>query len=269
MDELTDALEVLECAHRWNEWGARTIHELAKASKAVVERNHSLLDWSRINEPKKPEILLPHDNDIVTSTRRGRVLESREEERVFIRNFLVASGLTNGDWVDKRPLDAKHQLMAKPTQTTSHRQRKQQDFKVPGSVSFERWSIAAQANKKKLMNEHILCDFIGELLKHEMVLQKYAQPGINPTASLHEHERKEQTLVQKVWNNLQTYPTPTSDGIYTTVQLFVERDLKAQNPTSLEVVQVIRELEDMIYESLVQELLQELKLSATVSNFKA
>lgn len=228
---------------------------------AAVERNQSFLDWSRKIEPKKPEILLPHDNNIVTSTRQGRVLESREEERVFIRDLLVASGLTNGDWVDKHLLDAKHKHIV---QRPHIRHKQQEDFGVPGSVPLKRRFTAEQKTKKKLVDQHILYDFVEELLRHELVLRKCAQPGIYLTTLIHEHEHKGQALVQKVWNNLQTCPSPASNGICTKAQLVLERDLKAQEPTLVEAYEVARELEEMIYENLVQELLEELKQVAAL-----
>lgn len=251
--ELADALEALECAHRWNEWGARTLHELTRASKAAAERNHLLPGWSSKNGHKdhvqlseKPEILLPHDDDVIMSTRRGRVLESRGEERELIRDLLVASGVTNGDWVDKHLLNAR-QHVVNPTQTTP--------FKLTanvGSISFER-------RNKKLAEKRILYDFVEELLRHELELRKYAQPGIiNLAPSTYEHEPKGQALVQRVWNNLQICPSPASEDICTIVHRILQRDLKSQGSAWVEKAEVMEELENMIYEDLMQELLEEL-----------
>ncbi|KAG0580499.1 hypothetical protein KC19_4G177700 [Ceratodon purpureus] len=256
---LQDALEALECAHRWNEWGARTLHQLARASKAAVERNHSLLDWPRIDKPKRPKILLPHDDDIVISNRQGRVLESREEERVFIRDLLVGSGLTNGDWVERHLLDATHEHIVQRPYT---RYKHQEDF--PEVVLLKRKFTAEQRNKRRVMDRHILCDFVEELLRHELVLRECAQLGIYLTTLRDGHELKGQALVQKVWNKLQTCPAPASNGICTTVQLVLERDLKDQDPTLVEVYEVGQELDEMIFENLVQELLEELQQVAVL-----
>jgi hypothetical protein len=226
---LADALEALECAHRWNEWGARTLRQLARASKAAAEKNHdSVLDW---HPRRKPEILLlPHDHDIGGFTRQaGRVLESREEERVVLRDLLDAH------------LQHQH-IVQRPY------------------VPHKRRIAAGQRNQKKLVDRHILHDFVEELLRHELVLRECAQPGM-----MREHEHQGQALVQKVWNKLQTFPSPASGGTCTAVQLVLQRDLQAQEPTLVEVAEVVRELEERIYQSLVQELLEELKPAAVLT----
>jgi len=256
--ELADALEALECAHRWNEWGARTLHELARASKAAAERKHLLLSWSCKHERKdgiqKPELLLPHDNDVTMPTRRGRVLESREEERVFIRDLLVASGITNGDCVDKHHLLNARLHDISPTQTTPYRL-----ITKDGSVPFERRSAAAERrNKKKLLEKRILNDFVEELLRHEFEFRKCIQLRMSLAQSIPEHEREGQALAQRVWNHLQICPFPASDDTYTAVQNILQRDLKSQGSTWVEMAEVMEELDKLIYQDLMQELLEEL-----------
>lgn len=182
---------------------------------------------------------------------------------MFIRDLLVVLGFTNGDWVEKHPLDGKRQHIVKRTYT---RHKQQEEFRAPGG---ERRFTAEQENKKKLVDQNLLHDFVEELLRHELVLQRCALPGINLITLMHGHEHTGQALVQKVWNNLQTCPSP-SDGICTAVQIVLRRDLKAQDPTWVEVAEVIQELEGMIYEKLVQELLGELQqvLSGRVQNLR-
>lgn len=238
--ELADALKALECAHRWNEWGARTLQELARASKAAAEQNKFLLGWAQLSE--RPEILLPHDNDVTVSTRRGRVLECREEEREFIRDLIMVSGLTNGE---NSLLNARQHVVNR--KQIPHRLNANSE-----SISFEK----SRNSKKKLVEKRILYDFVQELLRHELELRKCAQLGIN---LIHEHERQGQALLQRVWNHLQICPIPASDDVCTTVGSILQRDLQSQGlGFRVEMAEVTEDLERMIFEDVMQELLREL-----------
>uniref|UniRef100_A0A7I4DH58 DUF4378 domain-containing protein n=1 Tax=Physcomitrium patens TaxID=3218 RepID=A0A7I4DH58_PHYPA len=265
---LQDTLAALECAHSWNEWGTRTLHQLAKTSKATVDRNHQLQDSSCIHRHKdhirlgeEPEIFLPYDNDAMKSTRQGRVLESREEERAFVRNLLIVSGLTKGTLADKQLLNAKQHIINQTSKTIHRQHWRKEDLRAldnAGNFTFKR-RIKLGQNPKKLVDRRILYDFIEEQLNYELLLRKYAQPGINLTALLHDYERNGQELVQKVWNNLQTGSSPNRSDTCKTERSMLQKDLKTQDLDFIcETVEVITVIEKMIYGSLVQELLKDL-----------
>lgn len=203
---------------------------------------------------RQSDILLPHDNDVIGSTRKGRVLDSREEERQFIRDLLVASGITNGDWVDKHHLLNAMQHVISPAQKTPYRMTAKD-----GSFSSERrLAVAERRNKKKLIEKRTLHDFVGELLTRELEFRKCAQIGMNLALSRPEYQWKGQAIVQKAWNQLQTCPS-ASDDICTTVQNILQRDLKSQPGSSwVEMTEVMEELDKMIYQDLMQDLLEEL-----------
>lgn len=208
------------------------------------------------------EMQLPHDTKAMCG-RKGTSIADRDEEREFVRDLLVVSGVTKDHWIDES--SSRGHIM-NPVWLAKYEKRcRREDRKALANVEeafLNGWCKSKQEKEKELLDRRALFDCLNELLAQKLIVHANPQPWVEAIPLRAVQNSEGQHLVQEIWEELQEIPSATSEDVCDTVQSILQKDLGPRGLKwahfGIEIGEIGIEVEKLIYKDLVDEVVKEL-----------
>lgn len=187
----------------------------------------------------------------------GTCLRNFDDERAYVRDLVMASGLTDESSSPHCFWSATGYIID-PSIFDRLQQRTQTNNLY--FVSQKRRKSAA-LREKEALDQRILFDSVNE------IMDRILEPHLKPLPLIRGPQMRKRPagsrLIQEVWDKLQSTPCAPSEDVVETVYSILQKDLVASQDDHWvgcdgELVQVCAEIERMIVKDLVQETVEDL-----------
>jgi hypothetical protein len=211
---------------------------------------------------QRVEIQLPIDSVPGTdlpSNSHGICLWDKDEEREYVRDILVASGVTDYclQWTGGYIMDLTHFGDLESNQ----RHQQQPSNTKENDAHYERLQTCSE---KEALGRQVLFDATNEILVQKLDPVKFIPlPWIGrDQPQLQQKPARQHQLVQEIWDELQHVPCVQSEDVNDTLYTILLKDLHktAKQWTGMdgELGEISLEVERMIVKELIEEIVKDL-----------
>jgi hypothetical protein len=211
---------------------------------------------------QREEIQLPIDSVPGTdlpSNSHGICLWDKDEEREYVRDILVASGVTDNclQWTSGYIMD----LTYFGDLESNRRHQQQPSNTKENDAHYERLQTCSE---KEALGRRVLFDATNEILVQKLDPVKFIPlPWIGrDQPQLQQKSARQHQLVQEIWDELQHVPCVLSEDVCDTLYTILLKDLHktAKQWTGMdgELGEISLEVECMIVKELIEEIVKDL-----------
>jgi hypothetical protein len=252
------------------------LEELTAALKGLADIIGCNRDFNNNNHPhlnkQSVELQVPIDTALwsnpLNSCVHGICLRNKDEEKEYVRDVLVASGVVTED--DTRSINCLWQTHDGHVMDPSHfdvlesRHRRWQPMfntKENDDFLFER--CPKTYSRIEALGRRVLFDGMNEILVKKLDPVKFSPlPWIGHDQHQLQEKPAGQQLIQEVWDELQGVPCVASQNVHDTLYTILHKDVRntAKQWSSMdgELSEVTLEVECAIVKGLIDEIVEDL-----------
>ncbi|CAK9253172.1 unnamed protein product [Sphagnum jensenii] len=257
IDSLEDAFESPQRDH--SEEAQAALNGLADIIGCTKDLSNQ--EFLHLNK-QRVEIQLPIDSVPGTdlpSDSHGICLWDKDEEREYVRDILVASGVTDNclPWTSGYIMD----LTYFGDLESKRRHQQQPSNTKENDAHYGRLQTCSE---KEALGRRVLFDATNEILVHKLDPVKFIPlPWIGrDQPQLQQKPARQHQLVQEIWDELQHVPCVQSEDVNDTLYTILLKDLHktAKQWTGMdgELGEISLEVERMIVKELIEEIVKDL-----------